>query len=100
LWELATAEAGAFAARFQAAGIAFELAEAPSQSPVMADPDRMRQVLANLLGNSLRYTAAGGTVRLGAEATAGHIHLLLDDSAPGVPDQALARLAERFYRVD
>lgn len=100
LWELAATEAGAFAARFQAAGIALALAEAPARSPVLADPDRMRQVLANLLENSLRYTAAGGTVRLAARIESGHIHLVLDDSAPGVPDQALARLAERFYRVD
>jgi len=100
LWQLAAAEAGVFAARFEAAGMALALAEAPAQSSVLADPDRMRQVFANLLENSLRYTGAGGTVRLGAEATASHIHMMLDDSAPGVPDEALARLAERFYRVD
>lgn len=100
LWQLAATEASAFAARFQAAGMTLALADAPPWSPVLADPDRMRQVVANLLENSLRYTAAGGTVRLGAKAEAGHIHLVLDDSAPGVPDEALARLAERFYRVD
>lgn len=100
LWELAASEAGSFAARFQAAGIALDIANAPTQSRVLADPDRMRQVFANLFENSLRYTAAGGTVRLTAHADAGRLHLLLDDSAPGVPDEALARLAERFYRVD
>jgi two-component system sensor histidine kinase BaeS len=100
LWGLAAAEASAFAARFQAAGIALELAEAPARLLVLADPDRMRQVFANLFENSLRYTDAGGTVRLGSHAVARRIHLVLDDSAPGVPDAALARLAERFYRVD
>ena len=100
LWALAATEAGAFSARFQAAGIALDIAEAPTASRVLADPDRMRQVFANLFENSLRYTAAGGTVRLAAHADAGRLHLLLDDSAPGVPDEALARLAERFYRVD
>ena len=100
LWELATAEARAFAARFEEAGIAFNIAAAPARSRVLADPDRMRQVFANLFENSLRYTAAGGAVRLSAHADAGRLHLRLDDSAPGVPDDALARLAERFYRVD
>ncbi|OIJ40606.1 ATP-binding protein [Massilia timonae] len=100
LWTLAATEAGAFAARFQAAGIALELQPADAPATVMADPDRMRQVVANLLENSLRYTAAGGAVCLHAQRDAGKIDLVLDDSAPGVPDAALARLAERFYRVD
>jgi two-component system sensor histidine kinase BaeS len=100
LWALATAEAGTFAARFRAAGIALDIAEAPTESEVLADPDRMRQVFANLFENSLRYTAVGGAVRLAAHADAGRLQLLLEDSAPGVPDEALARLAERFYRVD
>ena len=99
LWALAASEAGAFAERFQQAAIALECAPAASAC-VLADPDRMRQVFANLLENSLRYTAAGGTVHLSAHVDAGHVFLVLDNSAPGVPDEALARLAERFYRVD
>jgi two-component system sensor histidine kinase BaeS len=67
---------------------------------VLLDPDRIRQVLDNLFENSLRYTRAGGRVRLGAHAADGQLVLQLDDSAPGVPDDALARLGERFYRVD
>ena len=60
----------------------------------------MRQVLDNLFENSLRYTSPGGRVRLQAHADERSLHLTLDDSAPGVPDEALSRLAERFYRVD
>jgi two-component system sensor histidine kinase BaeS len=60
----------------------------------------MRQVLDNLFENSLRYTAPGGRVHLHAQVDSGGMHLHLDDSAPGVPDDALARLGERFYRVD
>lgn len=100
LWQLASTEADAFAARFTAAQLALEIAAQPPRSVVVADPDRMRQVFANLLENSLRYTAAGGTVRLSSQVADGALHLVLDDSAPGVPDAALARLAERFYRVD
>jgi len=100
LWQLATAEAQAFGARFQAANLAFETRAAPAQSQVLGDPDRLRQVLANLFENSLRYTGPGGAVRLSAQVHDGQLHLTLDDSAPGVPDAALVRLAERFYRVD
>ena len=104
LWQLAAAEAQAFSDRFQAASLTLDLTPPPAQSQsqrqVLADPDRMRQVVANLLENSLRYTARGGAVRLGAQVDGQHLRLVLDDSAPGVPTEALARLSERFYRVD
>jgi two-component system sensor histidine kinase BaeS len=100
LWQLAGKQAHAFEARLQAAGLALDLGPAPPRAMVLADPDRMRQVLDNLLENSLRYTAAGGRVALSAETGGALLRLHLDDSAPGVPDQALARLAQRFYRVD
>jgi two-component system sensor histidine kinase BaeS len=100
LWALACAQAGAFEARLQAAGLALDLGPAPPRATVKADPDRMRQVLDNLLENSLRYTAAGGRVVLSAGIDGQLLRLHLDDSAPGVPDEALERLAQRFYRVD
>ena len=57
-------------------------------------------MLRNLFENSLRYTSAPGRVRLSAQLRDGQYELMVDDSAPGVPDAALARLGERFYRVD
>ncbi|MFL6630710.1 MAG: ATP-binding protein [Massilia sp.] len=100
LWTLACAEARACAERFARAGLALDLGPGPKTARVMADPDRMRQVLANLFENSLRYTAPGGRVHLHAQIDGPRLHLHLDDSAPGVPDDALAHLGERFYRVD
>ncbi|MBQ5965570.1 ATP-binding protein [Massilia sp. ZL223] len=100
LWRLAGDEAQAFAERIAGAGLRLDIGPAPVRADVLADPDRMRQVLDNLFENSLRYTAAGGSIRLHAHADQGSLHLTLDDSAPGVPDEALARLSERFYRVD
>jgi two-component system sensor histidine kinase BaeS len=102
LWQLASAQAQAFEARLEAKGLALDLAPAPApaRATVLLDPDRMRQVLDNLLENSLRYTTLGGRVRLSADTDGATLHLHLEDSAPGVPEQALARLAQRFYRVD
>jgi len=100
LWQLASAQARAFKARLLDAGLTLELGPAPDRATVLADPDRMRQVLDNLFENSLRYTAPGGRVHLHAHAGDGQLTLHLDDSAPGVPDAALAHLGERFYRVD
>ncbi|THC44675.1 ATP-binding protein [Massilia sp. Mn16-1_5] len=100
LWQLAREEAQAFAERFQAAGLVLECADAPPRSTVLADPDRMRQVLRNLFENCLRYTSAPGRVALSAQVDGAALALTIDNSAPGVPDAALARLGERFYRVD
>lgn len=100
LWALACAAARGFEERCAAAGLTLALDAAPASATVRADPDRMRQVLDNLLENSLRYTAPGGRVHLHAHVADGMVRLHLDDSAPGVPDDALARLGERFYRVD
>ena len=99
-WALFTAEARAFTDKLQAAGLALSLGDAPATSIVQGDAGRLRQVVDNLLENSVRYTASGGEVRATASVDAGRVTLLLDDSAPGVPDEALSRLTERFYRVD
>jgi two-component system, OmpR family, sensor histidine kinase BaeS len=100
LWTLARAEAQGFAERFAQAGLRLDIGDAPAAADVRVDPDRMRQVLDNLLENSLRYTAPGGRVCLHAHADGGRLLVHLDDGAPGVPDTALAHLGERFYRVD
>jgi two-component system sensor histidine kinase BaeS len=100
LWRLACDAARGFEARLAHAGLALDIGPAAPSATVCADPDRMRQVLDNLFENSLRYTAPGGRVRLHAQVDGRCIRLHLDDGAPGVPDDALAHLGERFYRVD
>lgn len=90
----------AFADRFGAQDLATAI-DAPSQRPrVRGDGERLRQVLGNLLQNSLRYTAPGGRVELAGEIDGEVLRIRLDDSAPGVPAAVLARLGERFFRVE
>ncbi|WP_370660110.1 ATP-binding protein [Massilia atriviolacea] len=67
---------------------------------VHGDRQRLGQVLSNLIGNSLRYTDPGGQVQVVLALAGPHIVIRVEDSAPGVPDAALPRLFERFYRVD
>jgi two-component system sensor histidine kinase BaeS len=81
------------------AGLRFELEPPPAVS-IQVDPDRLRQLFGNLLGNAVRYTDRGGVVRLSAELNGPLVVITIEDSAPGVPDAALGRLFERFYRVD
>ena len=67
---------------------------------LLGDAERLRRVIANLLENALRYTDAPGRVRVSAEAAGRGWTLVIEDSAPAVPPEALPRLAERFFRVD
>jgi two-component system sensor histidine kinase BaeS len=89
----------AFAERFRAAGLTVSVGPAPSRAVVSCDVDRVRQVAVNVLENCVRYTKPGGRVELNGAAVDDALHLTFDDSAPGVPEPALARLGERFYRV-
>ncbi|HLX23353.1 MAG TPA: ATP-binding protein [Usitatibacter sp.] len=67
---------------------------------VRADPQRLFQLIANLVENSARYTDPGGKVRVTLGRDARHAHLDWEDSAPGVPAEALGRIFERLYRVE
>ena len=69
-----------------------------SAAPVNADPDRLRQLTDNLLGNSLRYSDRGGRVQVSVFTESGEAFLRVDDTPPGVPEQDLQRLFEPLYR--
>lgn len=72
----------------------------PGPALLEGDADRLSQLFRNLLTNALRYTAPGGRVEVILEAAPGALRLLVQDSAPGVPDAALEQLFQRFYRVE
>ncbi|MBA4286785.1 MAG: two-component sensor histidine kinase, partial [Xanthomonadaceae bacterium] len=86
--------------RYGQHGLALELDLPDTPAPVLADEGRLGQLLGNLLENSLRYTDAGGRLRIRATIADATLQLQFDDTAPGVADEALARLFERFYRVE
>lgn len=69
---------------------------------VQGDPDRLMQVVANLLDNAIKYTPQGGRVRVAARAVeeGATVELSVEDTGAGIPADDLPRLAERFYRVD
>jgi signal transduction histidine kinase len=67
---------------------------------VWADPDRVDQVLINILSNAYRYTPAGGTVRVGAADAGQHVTVTVRDSGVGIAAEHLPHIFERFYRVD
>ncbi|MFI1031755.1 sensor histidine kinase [Streptomyces sp. NPDC020951] len=99
LRELLEAGRRAHRAQAEAAGIALEL-EAPRPVYVTADPDRLRQVVGNLVGNALRATALGGTVTLALSPHGEPAVVEVRDTGTGIPAEDLPRLFDRFWRAD
>lgn len=67
---------------------------------VQADRDRLRQVLANLVDNAIKYTPGGGRVTVSAARADGVIRLEVTDTGPGIAGHDLPRIWERLYRGD
>jgi two-component system phosphate regulon sensor histidine kinase PhoR len=74
----------------------------PGTPAVLADGDRLRQVLINLVDNAIKYTPAGGRVVVRTAPVDGGqtTEIAIVDSGIGIPVQDLPRLTERFFRVD
>jgi histidine kinase len=67
--------------------------------PVLADPERLVQLLSGLLSNALRYTPAG-TVRLTGRAEGRQVAISVDDTGIGIAPEQLPHVFERFFRAD
>ncbi|MFZ2168124.1 MAG: ATP-binding protein [Methylococcaceae bacterium] len=65
-----------------------------------ADPDRLSQLFRNLLKNSANYTDSGGRLEITISKRSDTLLIDMADSAPGVPEQELTKLFDRFYRVE
>lgn len=81
------------------AGIALTV-DVPAPVWIEADPDRLRQVLGNLLTNAIRYTDAGGHVLVRVREVAGEAVLTVRDTGVGMSPDDLARVFDRFWRAD
>lgn len=84
----------------QRKNITLELDIASPVSNIEVDPGRMTQVLTNILDNALRHTPEGGKIVLSAREADGQIELAIRDSGPGLTNEDLERIFDRFYRTD
>ncbi|MEN6410484.1 MAG: ATP-binding protein [Anaerolineaceae bacterium] len=99
---LAARMAERFRVQADANGIALSLSGEGCLSgrTVMLDSERVEQIISNLLANALRYTPEGGKVTLNMHCEGSMVELAVTDSGPGIPEDALPHLFERFYRAD
>ncbi len=85
-------------------GLEIAWSVAPEAVDILGDEGRLRQVLFNLAGNAVKFTETGG-VRIAVERTGGsetspRLAFIIDDTGPGVPAEARARIFEEFGHVD
>ena len=74
--------------------------DAPAGLTVMGDPDRIVQIFTNLADNALAYTLPGGSVGLLARVDGDWVEGSVSDTGPGIPEEEMSRVFERFYRLE
>ncbi len=78
----------------------FELRFSEDLPPVRADYERVRMVLTNLVGNAVKYSPDGGTIRIGGHTEGDFVIAYVSDQGIGIPAEEQERIFERFYRID
>lgn len=70
-----------------------------SAAEVYCDRDRMLQVFSNILGNAVKFTPKGGVIRLGVEADERETRFFITDSGPGIPENELPKIFDRYWQA-
>lgn len=97
--ELVRAAVDAFELHAADVGIALHSEVEPGLPPVYADRHRVRQVLANLLDNALKFTPRGGRITVRAERDEDAVCIVVEDTGPGIPAEDRERVFDRFWQA-
>ena len=74
--------------------------EPGARGMILADKDRINQVLNNLIGNAIKFSPDGGTVRVLLREAEGQVQVAVSDNGIGMPADQIHRIFDRFYQVD
>jgi two-component system phosphate regulon sensor histidine kinase PhoR len=77
-----------------------EVTIAPGAGHIRADPEKLQAALRNLMANAIAYAPEASTIRIEAAPAGDQMAIAVLDEGPGIPDEDLSRVFERFYRVD
>jgi histidine kinase len=80
--------------------VTLETSVAEGLEEIWGDSARLEQALQNLMANALRHTPEGGQITLLAEPAGEGVRLIVRDTGPGVPDEHMPRIFDRFYKAD
>jgi two-component system sensor histidine kinase BaeS len=72
----------------------------PGLPPINVEPDRIRQILVNLLTNAHEYTPEGASIEVSARPVGAEVEIDVSDNGPGIPEEQLQRIFDRFTRGD
>jgi signal transduction histidine kinase len=100
LGELTNVVVESFRARAAQRGVALERLGPTRVITVQVDPDRMSQVLSNLLDNALKFTPGGGRISVSVAEHRGDVTVAVDDTGPGIPPDDLPHIFDRFFKAD
>ncbi len=89
-----------FVPQAEASSVELDLEVAEPLPQVFADPQRLAQVLTNLVSNALKFTPAGGRVELGVRRSGGWAELAVSDTGPGIAAEHRERIFEPFYQAE
>jgi PAS domain S-box-containing protein len=82
------------------AGIEVEVSKSRGLPPVAADPDKLRQILTNLVDNAIKYSPDGGRVEVEIGRSGGRVRFRVTDHGLGIPPAEQDRIFEKFFRLD
>lgn len=86
--------------QLQAKGLRFVRDECPGANIVRADPEKLQQILVNLMSNAIKFTPAGGTITIRCRPEDGRVATLVEDTGIGIPPDRLERIFEPFVQID
>lgn len=99
LCELVAREQEIFAALCADRSLTLELVPSPDVT-LRVDPDKLSQVLTNLLANAIKYSPEGGVVRLACERAGGSVRISVEDQGPGIPEGMEEVIFQKFRQLD